>query len=226
MRILVVEDHAKMANLLRRGLVEAGYVVDVAGDGVDGLHQATTARYDAIVLDVMLPGLDGFEVCRLLRARGVWSPVLMLTARDAVNDRVAGLDAGSDDYLIKPFAFSELLSRIRALLRRDAGQRPTVLRCGPLSYDPASRIVRCSDELVSLSAREQALLELFLRRPNEVISRTEILEHVWDSAYDGGSNVVDVYVMYLRDKIDRRFELGLFETVRGSGYRMVCPEST
>lgn len=222
--MLVVEDHDKMRDVLRRGLVESGYAVDVASDGHDALHLALSEPYDLILLDVMLPGLDGFELCRQIRGHEVWTPVLMLTARDAVSDRVAGLDQGADDYLVKPFAFTELLSRMRALLRRGAPSRPTLLRCGPLSLDPATRAVRCRGEPVELSAKEFALLELLLRRRGEVLSRTVVIEHVWDYHYDGLSNVVDVYVKYLRDKIDRRFGLELLQTVRGAGYRLACPD--
>jgi two-component system, OmpR family, response regulator len=170
----------------------------------------------------MLPGMDGFDVCRTLRDRGVWTPVIMLTARDAVRDRVAGLDHGADDYLVKPFAFTELLSRLRALVRRGTRPRPTVLRCGPLSLDPATRVVECDGQLVDLSAREFALLECLLRHPGHVLSRAHILEQVWGHDYDGVSNIVDVYVKYLRDKVDRRFGLDLLHTVRGAGYRLSC----
>ncbi len=225
MRVLVVEDQTKMRDVLRRGLTAAGYAVDAVADGVDGLHQACSEDYDVIVLDVMLPGLDGFAVCTQLREHEVWTPVLMLTARDAIADRVQGLDLGADDYLIKPFAFSELLGRIRALLRRGAPERPALLRCGPLSLDPATRVVRCGADLIDLSPREFALLEFFLRRPNELVTRTTIIEHVWNYAYDGFSNVVDVYVKYLRDKIDRPYGLDLLQTVRGAGYRLLCSEA-
>ena len=223
MRVLVVEDHERMRDVLRRGLSEAGHVVDAVVDGPDGLAYASAATYDAIVLDVMLPGMDGFEVCRTLRARAVWTPVLMLTARDAVADRVAGLDHGADDYLVKPFAFTELLGRLRALHRRGSTPRPMVLRCGALSLDPAARVVEVAGEPVELSAREFALLEFLMRHPGHVLSRSRILEEVWGHDYDGLSNVVDVYVKYLRDKVDRRFGLDLLHTVRGAGYRLVCP---
>ena len=225
MRALVVEDHDKMRDVLRRGLVESGYAVDVAANGHDGLHLSLSEPYDVIVLDVMLPGIDGLTLCRRLRDAEVWTPVLMLTARDAVSDRVSGLDQGADDYLVKPFAFTELLSRLRALLRRGAPSRPALLRCGPLELDPATRLVRCDGELVELSAKEFSVLEFLLRHPGEVCSRTAIIEHVWDYNYDGVSNVVDVYVKYLRDKIDRRFGLHLLRTVRGAGYRLVCPDA-
>jgi two-component system OmpR family response regulator len=218
MRILVVEDEPKMAGLLKRGLEQEGYSVDACLDGVDGLHQATETDYDAVVLDVMLPELDGVEVCRRMRERGRWAPVLMLTAREGVSDRVTGLDAGADDYLVKPFSFEELIARVRALLRRGAQERPAVLSAGPVRLNPATRRVERSGEPVVLSPKEYSLLEYFMRHPNEVLSRTRILEHVWDVNYDGGSNVVDVYVGYLRKKIDAPFRSKLLRTVRGAGY--------
>ena len=220
MRILVVEDELKMASLLRRGLVEEGHAVDVARTGDDALWMAGAAEYDAIVLDLMLPGVDGLEVCRRVRESGVWSPVLMLTARDAVADRVAGLDAGADDYLAKPFSFAELLARIRALVRRGGGERPAVLEVGDLRLDPATRRVWRGPTEVKLSAKEFALLETFMRRPGQVLSRYQLLEHAWDYAYENRSNVVDVYVRYLRDKVDRPFGRDSLETVRGAGYRL------
>jgi two-component system, OmpR family, response regulator len=226
MRLLVVEDNEKMRSLLRRGLAEAGYVVETAADGDEGLLLAETEDYDAIVLDVMLPARDGFDVCRVLRARKVWTPILMLTARDAVADRVQGLDKGADDYLVKPFAFEELLGRIRALLRRGKPERPTVLTCGSVSLDPATRVVMCGGELVELSAKEFALLEFLMSRRNQVLSRAQMIEHVWGYNYDGYSNVVDVYIKYLRDKIDRPFGTQRIQTVRGAGYRMVCGDTT
>ena len=220
MRILVVEDEPKMAGLLRRGLVEEGYAVDVAANGTDGLWAAAENPYDAVVLDLMLPDVPGIDVCRQLRERGLRVPVLMLTARDAVPDRVAGLDAGADDYLTKPFAFSELFARLRALARRGPSERPPVLRVGNLALDPATRTVLRGSTRVELTAREFALLELLMQRPDEVLTRSRILEHVWDFAYDGDSNVVDVYIRYLREKIDRPFGRSSIETVRGSGYRL------
>ena len=220
MRVLVVEDEVKMAALLRRGLEEEGYAVDVARDGGEAVWAGTENEYDAIVLDVMLPDFDGFEVCRRLRAANRWAPVLILTARDAVADRVAGLDAGADDYLTKPFSFAELVARLRALIRRGAAERPAVLTLGDLSLDPAARrVVRRGQEIL-LSPKEFALLELFLRHPGEALTRTRIIEHVWDFAYDGDSNVVDVYVRYLREKIDRPYGTQTIETVRGTGYRL------
>jgi two-component system OmpR family response regulator len=220
MRILVVEDELKMAGLLKRGLEEEGYAVDVSNTGADGLWAGSENPYDAILLDVMLPDLDGFDVCRQLRERGRWAPVLMLTARDGVADRVAGLDAGADDYLAKPFSFAELLARVRALVRRGAGNRPAALTIGDLTLDPAGKRVVRGTRSIDLTAKEFALLEFFMRHPGEVLTRTQILEHVWDWAYDGDSNVVDVYVRYLREKVDRPFGRRTIETVRGSGYRL------
>jgi len=216
----VVEDALRMAALLKRGLEEDGYAVDVAGDGPAAVWQATESAYDAIVLDVMLPGFDGFEVCRRLRNADRWAPVLMLTARDAVADRVRGLDAGADDYLTKPFSFTELSARVRALMRRGVAARPAILSVGDLRLDPATRRAWRGTAELTLTAKELALLELFLRHPGEVLSRTRILEHVWDFAFDGVSNVVDQYVAYLRRKVDRPFGREDLETVRGAGYRL------
>jgi len=220
MRALVVEDELKMAALLRRGLTEEGYAADVARTGRDALWMARAAPYDAILLDRMLPDGDGAEVCRELRESGVWAPILMLTARDGVDDRVAGLDSGADDYLTKPFSFSELLARLRALARRGPVERPTVLDVGSLRLDPATRQVWRGDVAVDLSAKEFALLETFMRRPGHVLSRLDLLEHAWDYAYENRSNVVDVYIRYLRQKIDRPFGVRSIETVRGAGYRL------
>jgi two-component system OmpR family response regulator len=219
-RLLVVEDDLKMASLLKRGLEREGYAVDVAGSGDQALWAGTEFPYDAVVLDAMIPAPDGFEVCRRLRESGRWMPVMMLTARDAVDDRVRGLDAGADDYLVKPFSFAEFFARLRALLRRDVGERPVVLRAGELRLDPATKTVRRLQTSIALSAKEFALLEFFLRHKGEVLSRTQILDHVWDFAYDGTSNVVEVYIRYLRQKIDRPFDRQSIETVRGSGYRL------
>lgn len=220
MRVLVVEDETKMVTLLRRSLEEEGYAVDVAINGQDAVWMATGHPFDAIILDVMLPDFDGFEVCRRVREAQVWAPVLMLTARDAVDDRVLGLDAGADDYLPKPFSFAELLARLRALIRRGGAERPAVLRVADIELDPSRRNVKRGGSLVDLTAKEFSLLEFFMRHPDEVLTRTRIIEHVWDFAYDGGSNVVDVYVRYLRDKIDRPFGRGSLQTVRGAGYRL------
>ncbi len=219
-RVLIVEDELRMAALIRRGLVNEGLAADVAGTGEDALWMAQAHDYDVVVLDVMLPGLDGFETCRRLRTAGVWVPVLMLTARDAVEDRVAGLDSGADDYLVKPFAFAELLARLRALARRGEPERPTVLTVGDLHLDPATREVRRGQTPIGLSAKEFALLETFMRRPGEVLTRLHLLEHAWDFAYENRSNVIDVYVRRLRRKIDQPFGCESLETVRGVGYRL------
>ncbi|MDQ1462535.1 MAG: two-component system, OmpR family, response regulator [Actinomycetota bacterium] len=224
MRLLIVEDEVRMAALLRRGFVEEGYAVDIANNGTDAVWLATEATFDTLILDVMLPGVDGFEVCRVLREKGCRAPVLMLTARDAVEDRVRGLDAGADDYLTKPFSFAELSARVRALLRRGASARPTVLEVGDLRLDPAAHRATRADAELSLSPKEMALLELFMRHPDEVITRTQILDHVWDFAYDGMSNVVDQYVSYLRRKIDKPFGRDDLQTVRGVGYRLRTSE--
>jgi len=218
MRVLIVEDEVKMARALRRGLEQEGYAVDTAGDGEDGLFQGTENPYDVIVLDVMLPKLDGFEVCRRLREAGRWAPVLMLTARDGVGDRIAGLDVGADDYLVKPFSFGELLARLRALLRRSPVERPPVLVAGDVVLDPATHSVTRAGQRIELSVREFGLLEYLLRRPGQVVTRTNILEHCWDVNYDGFSNVVDVYVGYLRKKLELPFGRPLIRTVRGVGY--------
>jgi two-component system OmpR family response regulator len=223
MRVLVVEDEARLALLLKRGLEEEGYAVDTSGDGAEALWHATETDYDAIVLDIMLPSMDGLEVTRRLRAEHRWTPVLLLTARDAIDDRVVGLDAGADDYLVKPFSFAELGARVRALVRRGRVERPTVLEVGDLRLDPARRRVWRAEVELDLSPKEFALLELFLSHPGEVLTRTRILEHVWDFAYDPASNVVDQYIGYLRRKIDRPFGRDDLETVRGAGYRLREP---
>jgi two-component system, OmpR family, response regulator len=215
-RVLVVEDEAKLGALLRQGLRREGMGVDVASTGEEAVMRATATDYDLILLDVMLPGQNGFEVCRRLRACEVWSPTLMLTALDDVEDRVRGLDSGADDYLPKPFSFQELLARMRALIRRGAPPRPTVLTVGDVQLDPAAREVWHADSELSLTAREFALLEIFMRHPGEVLSRFELLEHVWDGSYENRSNVIEVYVGYLRDKLGR----DAIETVRGAGYRL------
>jgi two-component system, OmpR family, response regulator len=220
MRVLLVEDEQRMANVVRRSLAKEGLTADIAAQGEDALSMAAIVDYDAIVLDVMLPGLSGFETCRQLRERGVWAPVLMLTARDAVADRVEGLDSGADDYLVKPFALAELHARLRSLARRGRPERPAVLRIGDLSLDPARRQVRRGEAEVELSAKEFALLETLMRRPGEVLDRLELIEHAWDFAYEVRSNVVEVYIRRLREKIDRPFGRHSIETVRGAGYRL------
>jgi two-component system OmpR family response regulator len=220
MRVLVIEDEVKMAALIRRGLRGDGMAADVAIKGEDAMWMAGATDYDAIVLDLMLPGMDGFEVCRRLRGDGVWTPILMLTARDAVEDRVTGLDGGADDYLTKPFSFAELSARLRALVRRGPVERPAVLEAGDLHLDPASRRVWRDSAEISLSTKEYALLETFMRRPGEVLDRFQLLEHAWDNEYENRSNIVDVYVRYLRQKVDRPFGVESIETVRGAGYRL------
>jgi two-component system, OmpR family, response regulator len=220
MRVLVIEDEVRMARLVKRALEEEGHAVDVAADGPDGLWMATENPYAAIVLDVMLPGFDGFELCRRLRDAEVWVPVLMLTARDQVDDRVRGLDAGADDYLVKPFSLLELAARLRALTRRDDRSRPAVLSLGDLRLDPATKRAWRGDTEIELSPKEFALLELFLRHPGTVLTRSQIIDAVWDFAYDGTSNVVDQYVNYLRRKVDAPFGRHDLQTVRGMGYRL------
>ena len=220
MRVLVVEDEKKLGELIARGLREEGYAADLADRGEEALWMANAVDYDAIVLDVMLPGVDGFEVCRKLRAGSVWTPVLMLTARDAIDDRVVGLDAGADDYLVKPFSFEELLARLRALTRRAPVERPAVIEVDDLRLDPGSHRAWRGDAELDLSAKEFSLLELFMRRPGMVLSRAQLLDGAWDIAFESRSNVVDVYVRYLREKIDRPFGRDSIETVRGVGYRL------
>jgi two-component system OmpR family response regulator len=223
MRILLVEDDERMAAAVRRGLEAEGIAVDVAPTGEEALWRADAAVHSALVLDVMLPGIDGIETCERLRAAEIWTPILMLTARDAVVDRVAGLNSGADDYLVKPFSFEELLARVRALARRDAGPRPVVVTVGDLRLDPATHQVWRGDEEIELSAREIAILEVFLRRPGRILSRYELLELAWDGEFDHRSNVVDVAVRRLRDKVDRPFGAESIQTVRGVGYRLCAP---
>ena len=220
MRLLVVEDDPGMAALLVRSLRREGYAVDAVDSGEDALWSVRENDYDAVVLDAMIPPPDGYEVCRRMRTEGRWAPVVMLTARDAVPDRIRGLDAGADDYLTKPFALGELFARIRALTRRDPTERPAILRVGDLTLDPGTRTVKRGDIDIRLSAKEFALLQELMRKAGEVLSRTYLIDHVWDFAYDGGSNVVDVYVRYLRDKVDRPFGRKTIRTVRGAGYRL------
>lgn len=220
MRVLIVEDEPKMAAVIRRGMRGEGIAADIAGNGEDALWMAGSIDYDAVVMDVMLPGRSGFEVCRQLRREGVWAPVLMLTARAAIEDRVAGLDGGADDYLTKPFSMAELLARLRALARRGPVERPAVLAAGELRMDPATREVWRGDTEIQLSPTEFAMLETFMRRPGDVLSRYQLLEHVWDYGYENRSNVVNVYINYLRGKIDAPFGTDSIETVRGVGYRL------
>ena len=220
MRVLVVDDDVRMAGAIRRGLRYDGLVVDVAADGEEALRVVGTTEYDVIVLDVLMPGLGGFETCRRLRAEGRWMPVLMLTARDSVEDRVRGLDGGADDYLTKPFSLAELTARLRALVRRGPVERPSVIEVGDLRLDPATREVRRGETEIGLSAKEFTLLETFMRRPGQVLSHTQLLEAGWDLGYEQRSNIVEVYVRYLREKIDRPFERRSIETVRGAGYRL------
>jgi len=219
-RVLVVEDEVKLASLIRRGLREEGVLADVAIKGEDALWMAEATAYDVVVLDIMLPGIDGFETCRRLRGDGVRTPILMLTARDAVDDRIAGLDTGADDYLVKPFDFGELLARLRALARRGPAEHGPVLRVGDLELDPAAHKVSRAGTEIALSTKEFQLLELFMRHPGEVLSRYQLLEGAWDMDYEHRSNVIDVYVRYLREKVDRPFGKRSLETVRGAGYRL------
>ncbi|HEY7934006.1 MAG TPA: response regulator transcription factor [Solirubrobacteraceae bacterium] len=223
MRVLVVEDDIKLGSVLRRGLATDGIAADTVAEGRDALVRAGATEYDVIVLDVMLPDLSGFRVCATLRERGIQSPVLMLTARDAVDDRVQGLDSGADDYLIKPFSFAELLARVRALSRRGPIERPVLLSVGDLRLDSARHQVWRGEQAIDLSPKEYALLEALMRRPGVVLSRFELLEQVWSYEYENRSNVVEVYVRYLREKIDRPFARNTLQTVRGVGYR-VCPD--
>lgn len=220
MRVLIVEDEAKLAGMLQRGLRAKEHVVDLASGGDLALRLAAARSYDAIVLDVMLPDSDGFELCASLRRREVWAPVLMLTARDSVADRIRGLDAGADDYMVKPFSFAELLARLRALARRQTVPRPPVLEVGDLRLDPATRQAWRGETEVALSSTEFRLLEALMRRPGIVLSREQLLEHAWDNAYDARSNVIDVHVGHLREKIDRPYTRNSLQTVRGAGYML------
>jgi two-component system, OmpR family, response regulator len=220
MRVLVVEDEPRMADVIRRSLIREGLATDLATNGEEAVWKAAAVDYDAIVLDVMLPGRNGFDTCRLMRERGIWAPVLMLTARDAVSDRVAGLDSGADDYLVKPFALAELLARLRSLMRRGAPERPAIVTVGDLQLDPATHEVRRAGVPIEVSAKEFSLLEALMRRPGDVLSRLELIEQAWDMAYEIRSNIVDVYMRRLRLKIDRPFDRDTLETVRGVGYRL------
>jgi two-component system OmpR family response regulator len=219
-RVLIVEDKARLAAVLHRGMRKEGLSADVAVSGEDAIWMAAPTRYDAVVLDVMLPGIDGFQTCRELRSKGIWTPVLMLTARESVDDRVAGLDCGADEYLTKPFAFRELLARLRALARRGAGERPTVLVAGDLCLDPAARRVWRGDAEIALTHKEFALLEALMRNRGGVLTRLELLESAWDLAYENRSNIVDAYMHRLRRKVDGPFCAHTLETVRGAGYRV------
>jgi len=220
MRVLIVEDDVKLAAAIRRGLQAEGVVADVAGRGEDALWMAEATEFDAVLLDVMLPGIDGFDTCRRLRADGIWTPIIMVTARDAVEDRVQGLDQGADDYLVKPFSLAELLARLRAVARRGPVERPVVFEVGDLRLDPTTQQVWRGSTEVDLSPKEFALLETFMRHPGEVLSQFQLLEHAWGYDYENRSNVVEVYVRYLREKIDRPFGVRSLETVRGAGYRL------
>jgi two-component system, OmpR family, response regulator len=220
MRILVVEDAPKMSSLLQRAFREDGYAVDAQASGKDAVWMASECDFDAVILDLGLPDIDGLEVCRQLREGGRWMPILMLTAREAVHDLVHGLDSGADDYLTKPFDIEELRARVRALIRRGPGERPAVLTVGDLVLDPAAMTIHRGNTPISMAAKEFAVLEYFMRHPGEVISRARFLEHVWDFARDGDSNIVDVYVRFLREKVDRPFGVRSIETVRGAGYRL------
>jgi len=224
MRILVVEDEAKMASFIKRGLEEEGSAVDVSSDGQDGLYRGSTGSYDLIILDITLPLMDGLEVCRQLRESRVSTPILLLTARDSVDMKVRGLDSGADDYLTKPFAFAELLARIRALRRRDRAEVNLRLEVADLVLDPLTRRVTRASQPISLTSKEFALLECFMRHPDQVLSRTVLSENVWDETFDSFTNVIDVYVNYLRNKIDRNFSPKLLHTVRGAGYVLRRPE--
>jgi two-component system OmpR family response regulator len=217
-RLLLVEDDQKLARTVKRGLAGEGYEVDVAYTGDEALASAEARDYDAVILDVLLPGIDGHEVCRTLRGRDPWLPILMLTALDAVEDRIRGLNTGADDYLVKPFDFGELVARVRALLRRGPSERPSPLAVGQLHADPLSRVVRWGSGSVELSPREYELLEFMLRRPDQVITRAQLLEHVWSPDYDGSANIVDVYIGYLRKKLEQPGVAPLIRTVRGEGF--------
>jgi DNA-binding response OmpR family regulator len=220
MRVLVVEDERTLAEGLRRGLEAEGFATDVVHDGTDGLHMAKEHGYDAIVLDIMLPGLNGYRICAQLRAAGVWTPILMLTAKDGEYDEAEGLDTGADDYVTKPFSYVALVARLRALIRRGSGERPPVLEAGDLRFDPGSRRAWRGETEVRLTAREASLLEFLLRSAGQVVSKTEIIDHVWDDRFDGDLNIVEVYVRHLRNKLDRPFARDSIETVRGAGYRL------
>ena len=215
-----MEDEHRLAETLRRGLTADGFMVDVAHDGADGLWLAKSNPYDVVVLDIMIPKLNGYDVCRAMRAASVWTPVLMLTAKDGEHDQVDAFDLGADDYLTKPFSFLVLVARLRALVRRGRPERPTVLYAGDLSLDPAAHIVTRADNAIALTPREFAVLHFLIRHKGDVVSKSEILQGVWDTYYDGDDNVVEVYVGYLRKKIDQPFNRSSIQTVRGAGYRL------
>ena len=220
MRVLVVEDETRLAEGLRRGFEAEGFAVDLAANGTDGLWLARENEYAVIVLDIMLPGISGYRICETLRAERNWTPILMLTAKDGEWDQVEALDTGADDYLTKPFSYAVLLARVRALIRRGAGDRPTVLEAGDVRVDPASKRVWRGETVVDLTAREFSVLEYLMRRKGEVVSKREVLDNVWDSDFEGDSNIVEVYVRHLRNKLDRPFDRDAIETLRGSGYRL------
>jgi DNA-binding response OmpR family regulator len=221
-RVLVVEDEKRLAAGLRKGLEAEGFATDVALDGTEGLWMARENPYDAIVLDIMLPGINGFRLCATLREEGIWTPILMLTAKDGEFDEAEALDTGADDYVTKPFSYVVLVARLRALIRRGAGERPAVLEAGDLRFDPGARRAWRGESEVRLTAREMALLEFLLRRKGEVVSKTDILDHVWDYGFEGNLNIVEVYVRHLRNKLDRPFGRDAIETVRGAGYRLAA----
>jgi two-component system OmpR family response regulator len=225
MRVLVVEDEGKLASLIQKALREQGMVVDLASTGEDALWMAGSTRYDVVVLDINLPGIDGFETCRRLRDDEVRTPILMLTARDGIEDRITGLDTGADDYVLKPFDFGELFARVRALARRGPVSSAPVLQVGDLTLELATHTARRGGTEISLSTKEVQLLEVFMRRPGQILSRYELLEGAWEIGYENRSNVVDVYVRYLREKIDRPFGVETLETVRGAGYRLRAAKS-
>jgi two-component system, OmpR family, response regulator len=224
MRVLVVEDEVALAEGIRRGLEAEGFATDVAHDGTDGLAMALEHDYDAIVLDIMLPGLNGYRVCAAIREAEVWTPILMLTAKDGEYDEAEALDTGADDYVTKPFSYVALVARLRALMRRGATERPNVLEAGTLRFDPGARRAWRGETEVRLTSREASLLEYLLRRTGEVVSKTEILDHVWDDRFDGDLNIVEVYVRHLRNKLDRPFGCDSIETVRGAGYRLAASD--
>lgn len=222
MRVLVVEDEEGLAEGLRKGLEAEGFAADVAATGTDGLWMAREHPYDAIVLDIMLPGLNGYRVCATLRAEGVWTPILMLTAKDGEFDEAEALDTGADDYVTKPFSYVALVARIRALIRRGAAERPAILQAGDLHFDPGARRAFRGDAELNLTSREAALLEFLLRRAGDVVSKTDIIDHVWEGEFDGSLNIVEVYIGHLRNKVDRPFGRSAIQTVRGAGYRLAA----